>query len=182
MKYNKVSKYQMNKKNPFIDETIHHVDKGEKVILMGTKSNDLLIDKETGEIKAHSVFAKRIKVDKAQFRKVYVNSLAAWFELSKTGLKVLGYIMSVLKPNYDSFDFDFEDCMEYTKYKSKNSVISGLSELLENRFIARGANPYKYFVNPTIFFNGDRLTFLRHYELKNGNNNDDIKPISSHIK
>ena len=55
--------------------------------------------------------------------------------------------------------------MKYTNYKSKNSILSGLSELLENRFIARGSNPYKYYLNPTIFFNGDRLTLVKHFEV-----------------
>jgi hypothetical protein len=37
---------------------------------------------------------------------------------------------------------------------------------MENKFIARGPNPYKYYINPTIFFNGDRLTFIEQYELE----------------
>jgi len=136
MKYKKVTKYQMNKVNPFIEETIQHIEKGEKTILMSTR-NDILVDGDTGEVKAHSVIAKKVKLDKAQFRKVYVNSLAAWFDLSKTALKVFGFILKVLKPHNDSFDFDIEECMNYTGYKSKNSVLSGLAELLENTFIAR---------------------------------------------
>ena len=164
MKYKKVSKFQMNKVNPFIEETIQHIEKGDRMIFMGTR-DDILVDGNTGEVKAHSIIAKKVKLDKAQFRKVYVNNIASWFDLSKTGLRVFGFILSIIKPNHDSFDFDFDDCMEYTKYKSKNSVLSGLSELLENRFIARGSNPYKYYLNPTIFFNGNRLTLVKHFEV-----------------
>jgi hypothetical protein len=76
--------------------------------------------------------------------------------------------------------------MEYTGYNAKKTILNALSELLENKFIARGSNPYHYFINPTIFFNGDRLIFLEQYEvagkekikkekLKTGN--EDKKPI-----
>jgi hypothetical protein len=58
--------------------------------------------------------------------------------------------------------------MNHTGYKSKKTIFTGLSELLENKFIARGNHPYKYFINPTIFFNGDRITFLKQYEIEGG--------------
>lgn len=162
----KLSDYKLNRVNPFIDDTIFHVDKGEKLILMGTKNSDLLIDSETGELKAHSVFAKRIPVDKAEFRKIYISSVSAWFGLSKTGIKVFGYILSTIRPNHDYFIMDYEDCMEFTGYKSKKSIIDGLREMIDNKFIDRGKNQYVYYINPTVFFNGDRITFLKHYELR----------------
>jgi hypothetical protein len=37
---------------------------------------------------------------------------------------------------------------------------------VDNHFIARGPNPFVYYINPTIFFNGDRLTFVEQYELE----------------
>ena len=162
----KLYEYQLNKVNPFVDETVYHVEKGEKIILMGTKRADALIDGETGEIKAHSVFAKRMKIDRAQFAKIYINSLASWFDLSRTGIRMFAYILNKLKPNADSFILTYDDCMEYTGYKSRKSISDGLKELIENEFIARGVNQYIYFINPTIFFNGDRLSFLEHYEIE----------------
>jgi len=163
MKYNKIRKFEMNDENPFIDQTVMHVEKGHKYIMVGNQG-DMIVDKN-GDIKGHTVFAKKEKIDKAEFRKIYISTLVAWFGLSKTGLRVLTYIMSVLKPNSDSFEFIPEKCMEFTGYKSKNSVLSGMAELLENDFIARGYHSFKYFVNPTIFYNGDRISLLKQYEV-----------------
>ena len=162
----KLYEYKLNTENPFLNETAYHIERGEKVILMGNKDKDLMIDKETGDVQAHSVFAKRVKIDKAQFAKIYLGSLAAWFDLSKTGIRMFTYIVQMLKPNSDTFMLNYKKCMEQTGYKSKKSITSGLKELIENKFIARGENQYIYFINPTIFFNGDRITFLERYEIK----------------
>jgi len=167
MAYKKVTKYEMNKVNPFLPETVTHVEKGEKIILMSSKNPDMIVNAE-GEVKGHAIFAKRQKIDRAQFAKFYISSLTAFYDLEKSGIKVLSYILKILKPNADSFDFDFEDCMNHTGYKSKKTIFTGLSELLENKFIARGNHPYKYYINPTIFFNGDRITFLKQYEVEGG--------------
>ena len=164
----KLYEYKLNKVNPFIDQTIHHVEKGDKYIMMGSPEGDLVVGPE-GELKAHSVFLKKIKVDKAEFRKIYISSLAVWFGLSKTGIRIFSFIASIIKPNKDFFIIDFDDCMEFTGYKSRKSISDGIKELIENKFIARGRNQYQYFINPTVFFNGDRLTFLQQYHVKNDN-------------
>jgi hypothetical protein len=97
------------------------------------------------------------------------------YDMSKAGIKVFTYILSILKPNKDSFDFDYEDCMNFTNYSSKKTVLTGLTELLENQFIARGGNPYKYFINPTMFFNGDRVAFMKEYMVSDSPEGDKIQ-------
>jgi len=161
----KLYEYKLNKENPFLNETLYHVEKGKKSVLFGNKEGDYIMDKE-GEAVGHSVFVKRIDVDKAQFAKIYINNLASWFELSKTGIRIFAYILNNLKPNNDNFIFSYESCMEYTGYKTRKSIADGIRELIENDFIARGINQYIYFINPTIFFNGDRITFLNHYRIR----------------
>lgn len=164
MKYNKL-KQSYNRENPFLNETVQHVEKGEKTLLFGQKNPDLIVDNE-GSVRGHSLFARKVQVDKAKFMKVFMTGLSNWFDLSKAGIKVFAYIANRVEPNRDSFDFDIEDCREFTGYSGKNTILSGLAELVDNRFIARGPNPYKYYINPTIFFNGDRLTFIEQYELE----------------
>lgn len=165
MKYNKLTNHGLNKVNPFLNDTIYHVEKGNKTVLIASKDPDLIIDSD-GNVKGHSILARRVKVDRAQFMKVYLTGLANWYDLSKAAIKVFAYIAHTLKPNGDSLDFDLEDCKAFTGYAAKNTIISGISELIDNKFIARGSNPYKYFVNPTIFFNGDRLSLLEQYEVE----------------
>ncbi len=164
MAYKKITAYTSNKKNPFLNETLYHVEKGEKVYLSASKDPDMIIASD-GEIRGYSLYARRIKVDKAQFAKIFINNIANWFGLSKSGIRVFGYIVSIVKPNKDEFYIDFEECMKFAQYKSKKTILSGLAELLENKFIARGKHAYHYFINPTIFFNGNRLTFIEQYQL-----------------
>lgn len=164
MKYYKLNQ-SYNRENPFLSETVQHVEKGEKTLLFGQKDPDLIIDSNS-EVKGHSLFARKVQVDKAKFMKVFMTGLSNWFDLSKAGIKVFAYVANQIIPNRDSFDFDMDDCRKFTGYSGKNTILSGLAELIDNRFIARGPNPYKYYINPTIFFNGDRLTFIEQYELE----------------
>lgn len=166
MKYNKLTQ-PLNRTNPFLNETVQHVEKGEKTLLFGQKDPDLIIDSNS-QVKGHSLFARKVQVDKARFMKVFMTGLSNWFDLSKAGIKVFAYVANQVEPNRDSFLFDLEDCKAFTGYSGKNSIFSGLAELVENRFIARGPNPFVYYINPTIFFNGDRLTFIEQYEIDKG--------------
>lgn len=164
MKYNKLTEYDSNRVNPFLDETVQHIEKGEKTLLFANKDPDLIID-SNGSVKGHSLFARKQKVDKAKFMKVFMSGLSNWFDLSKAGIKVFAYVANQIEPNRDSFIFDLDDCKEFTGYAAKNTIFSGLAELVENKFIARGPAFNIYYINPTVFFNGDRLTFIEQYEL-----------------
>ncbi len=128
------------------------------------KRADMIVDHE-GEVKGHSMFARRQVVDKAEFRKVFRTSLANWFDLSKAGIRVFAYIAENLEKDRDSFEFSLKACKAFTKYSATNTILSGLAELIDNQFIARGNHPYKYFINPTVFFNGSRLTLIEQYEV-----------------
>ncbi len=165
MKYNKLTEYGSNRVNPFLDDTLQHIEKGEKTLLFGQKNPDLIIDSDS-VVKGHSLFARKVTVDKAKFMKIFMTGLSNWFDLSKAGIKMFAYVANQIEPNRDNFIFDLEDCKAFTGYSSKNSIFSGLAELVENKFIARGPAFNIYYINPTIFFNGDRLTFIEQYEVE----------------
>ena len=74
--------------------------------------------------------------------------------------------MTKLNPKQDMFIFLMEECLEYTKYTSKNSIWIGLGSLVEENNIARGPAESLYFINPMIAFNGDRVTFAKTYVKK----------------
>ncbi len=165
MIYKKIGDYSLNKANPFLDDTLQHIEKGEKTLLFGQKNPDLIIDSDS-QVKGHSLFARKVSVDKAKFMKVFMSGLSNWFDLSKAGIKVFAYVANQVEPNRDTFMFSLERCKDFTGYKSAKMVFSGLAELAENKFIARGENPFVYYINPTVFFNGDRLTFVEQYEVE----------------
>lgn len=168
--YNKITEYKANKRNPFIGETITHVEVGNKMIMATHKDHDLLID-SNGDVRGHTVLAVKKKVDKAQFMKVYYEAFRNLYDLSKSALRTFGFIAEIVKdtPNKDTFMIDFELCRVTTGY-SRKTINSALAELIGNKFIARGPNPYIYYLNPTVFFNGDRLTLLETYELEESPN------------
>jgi hypothetical protein len=165
MAYNKITDFDPNEGNPFLPATMVHVEKGEKTLLFGQKNPDLIIDSDS-QVKGHSLFARKVTVDKAKFMKVFMSGLTNWFDLSKPAIRVFAYIAETLEPNRDSVDFSLEKCKEFTGFKAQKTILSALAELAANQFIARGPHPYKYFINPTIFFNGDRLTFIEQYEVE----------------
>ena len=74
--------------------------------------------------------------------------------------------MTRLKPNQDYFYFDLDECKEYTGYKSQQSVYNGLGGLISNEIIARGKKDYIYYINPMVFFNGNRIAFTKMYVKK----------------
>jgi hypothetical protein len=177
--YNKIKGYTANKQNPFIGETMTHIEVGNKIIMATHKDHDLLID-SNGDVKGHTILAVKRKVDKAQFMKVYYEAFRSLYNLSKSALRTFGFIAEIVKdtPNKDTFMIDFELCKITTGY-SRKTINSALAELIGYKFIARGPNPYIYYLNPTIFFNGDRLTLLETYELDESPNALQIEESSS---
>jgi len=58
---------------------------------------------------------------------------------------------------------DFGEAKDFTGYSANNIIRAGLSCLVEQGIIARSTNPYKYYMNPLVVFNGDRITFADSY-------------------
>jgi hypothetical protein len=55
--------------------------------------------------------------------------------------------------------------MEFCKFKNRKSVRDGVVELLEKNFLTRTTVPKKFWVNPLIVFNGNRITYANEYIL-----------------
>lgn len=71
--------------------------------------------------------------------------------------------MQCMKPSKDSIAFSLIDCMEYTGYKAKSTIYKGIAELLCSGIIARSKEDWRYFINPLIIWNGNRVTFVNEY-------------------
>jgi len=173
--YKAITKYEQHIANPFTPETVETMRvKKRTTMVHATKRQAIhqmeVVDKTTGEVSdVHTTFLSVKPVDEDQFVKVFVRELRALWDLSKPAMRVLTYIMACMKANQDEIIFEIEDCMEYTRYKSERSVFSGLGELIENGIIARSTKTYRYFINPMIVFNGDRVTFARTYVKERSN-------------
>ena len=163
MNYKKITNYEINKESPFINELFDLEVSSRRRILAG-RSPNIIINEKTGELQGHQVFAVLEKVDREQFTKIFRKGLAGMFNLSKSGIKVFSFIATMVKPNKDSIIFEMDSCKKYTGYKTHAPIMTGLSELVESNFIARTEKHYRYYINPTMFFNGSRVTFMKTYQ------------------
>lgn len=161
--YKKLTVYTKHDKSPFIGELLEINVSSRRKILAGKKPN-LVVNGETGEVEGTQIFAIHEKVDSEKFVKIYHKGIVEMFNLSKTGIKIFGYFASIAKPNKDEIIFEIEDCKKYTGYQTDKSILKGLSELVESNFIARSNKFYKYYINPTMFFNGSRVAFIKMYQ------------------
>jgi len=167
----KLTEFKKNSENPFLKDAVEQIQQN-VVKKYKTASNTdqkailQAYDPNSGEILGHTQFIRQIEVDEEQFTKLYLSNFSAFFDLKPQAMKVFGYILTTLIPNKDEFYFDREDCMEYTGYKSDKSVFIGLASLLNNEIIARGKTDYRYFINPMVAFNGNRITFAKTYVKK----------------
>lgn len=103
---------------------------------------------------------------KKKFAKIYLSQFAAFWELSKPAIRVFGYIITMIKPNQDRFIFRMDEALKHTKYTHENSILTGLSNLVECKIIARTRYDWEYFINPLVAFNGNRVTFAKTYVKK----------------
>jgi hypothetical protein len=164
MKYKKLTQFPSNSENPFLLELLSSVKKGTKKILAGKANDTVLLDVATGELKGHNVLMIEYPIDKTKFTKLYEDGIRVIYGLSKTALRVFSYIAKSIQPDKDFIYFDTADCAKEVGFKAAISVTQGLSELIENKFIARTEKTYKYYINPNMFFNGDRLTIIKTYK------------------
>lgn len=181
-KYNKISKHEGFEENPFIEKAINQIEIIKKTQIIRGKDRSevkLIVDDKSGEVEGHTAFMRFIEVDEAQFAKLYLSQLSAFWDLSKPSIKVFSYIMTILIPKKDEFYFFMEECLKYTNYSSERSVFEGLSGLIDAGIIARGSNNVKYFINPLVAFNGSRVTFAKTYIKKRKQNEfpDDKKQL-----
>lgn len=151
--------------NPFIDNMVGELKIKRKTQLLKSNNKDtsVMLINSDGDNVGHSAFMRQIQVDEDKFAKIYISQLGALWDLQKTSLKVLSYILSTLKPNDDRVYFDMKDCLKYCDWTGTQSVYNGLLALINAQIIARTDKSHFYYINPSIVFNGSRVTFMTTY-------------------
>ncbi|MDO1451519.1 RepA protein [Rhodocytophaga aerolata] len=165
MAYKSVKQYEVFRENPFVEKAIQDIKIVKKTQVIRPKNKDeiQLIVSSAGDVEGHSAFMRYIEVDEEKFTKLYLSQFTSFWELSKAAIRVFGYIISILKPKQDEFFLEMNRCLEYTKYKHPKDVLSGIANLIECGIVARSDSHFKYFINPLVIFNGDRVTFAKTY-------------------
>ncbi len=115
-----------------------------------------VVDVKTGEVTVGTQLVGRQKVyDNTDFVKWYDASVL--IGLSNSATVVFAYIVSKLR--FGGYvEFDYDEAIEYTGYKSRQSLWRGIKEL-ERRDVIRVKQSGEWWVNPNIVYRGQRDDF-----------------------
>lgn len=159
-------------KNPFWNP--YSVEIGKKRV---TIAGGFITQPETGETHHHAGIHKVEFVDEDRFVKLFTQNLRVFFDLSAASQKVLQCVLHSLQesPNRDGIFlpwFAVEDFSKTHDMKiSRATFHRALREMLEKGFLAESEHQNFYWINPHLFFNGNRMTFITEYvKLSNGKN------------
>lgn len=125
-----------------------------------------------GESVQHSGIHVVQEVDKEEFVKLYTKNVRAIFDLKPTTQRVLQYLITELQktPDADAIYLAWVGAQEFFSEEnlnvSRTSFHRAMKELLEKGFIAESTKPNMFWFNPHLFFNGDRMAFIREYRVK----------------
>lgn len=166
----KLPKY---KANPFIDDQLITQLSGQKNVYYTQLKQSSLVDMNTGEVDPAKIqVVKQVRADKEQFVKIYTTHLKAFFELSTTAYKLLHYVLYEVQNNAinnDEVYLSEETAKDF--FISQNSQISkstfyrAMKELVQKLFIAETTRLNIYYINPKLFFNGDRVEFITRFAI-----------------
>jgi len=136
------------------------------------RSKDL-VDPLTGELTAVSTVHTVEEKDDANFVKIFAAGMAAAYDLNKTAMRVFQAVLheyerAPMRSGFAEFVelswFDDGLCGR-TIEMSEKTFQRGLKELLAFGFIAP-RTPNTFWVNPALFFKGDRVRFVKEYRRK----------------
>jgi len=135
-----------------------------------TATSQELVDPTTGEVKAVSMVHTVEERDDAEFVKVFADGVKAAFELGSAGAKVFRAVLDAYQK--EKMTGGYADCLTLFWFDnglngeaigmSERTFNRGLKELLEKEFLMPRA-PNQYWVNPSLFFKGDRVAFVKEY-------------------
>ncbi|PWL19845.1 MAG: hypothetical protein DCO81_07535 [Candidatus Aquiluna sp. XM-24bin5] len=158
------------KENPFL-ESAPVVPIKAKSRYSATAVSRELMDSKTGEIiEAQSAIVTRHDVDDQHFVKVFADGVKAAYGLSRTAYRVFHKVLEV----YEQTDMTggYVDTVELAWFDgglhgedvgmSQQTFSRGLKELIEKEFL-KPRLPNSYWVNPALFFKGDRVAFVKEY-------------------
>ena len=145
-----------------------------------------ITDSETGEIMQRTVVHHVVEKDEAEFVKVFSDGVKAAFDLDAAAAKVFTSILKVyqetpMRGGYADTIYLawFNDGLNGHAIGIKERTFQrGLKELLSKGFLAPKL-PNEYWVNPALFFKGDRVIFMKEYRRKRVLN--DQKELESNI-
>jgi len=152
------------------------------------RSQDL-VNPSTGEIHGMSVIKVVEERDDAEFVKVFADGVRAAFGLNATAARVFQAVLDAYQR--EKMTGGFADSVNLYWFDnglcglaldmSEKTFQRGLKELLAKRFLYP-KQPNVYWVNPALFFKGDRVAFVKEYRrVSVGTKSDKLVTANSHL-
>lgn len=155
---------QTYRENPFITSTTAISTAKKRVVVKGGKA---IVDQSTGEFEDVAEIVMVRHVDSEQFVKIFTQNLKVFFDLTPGTIKMLQVLLNQVQktPNSDKVMLNLNLTQDYfvehkTEPMSKASFHRAVRELIDKQFIAETVLSGLYFINPNLFFNGDRVRFM----------------------
>lgn len=156
--------------NPFLEPTTVEVKANTKRRYVRSARSQELVDPTTGEVKAVSMIHEVVEKDDAEFVKVFAEGVKAAYALGRTAARVFQAVLEAYQK--EKMTGGFADCVHLAWFDgglfgqpidmSEFTFRRGLKELLEKEFL-HPRQPGVYWVNPALFFKGDRVAFVKEY-------------------
>lgn len=155
--------------NPFVADGRFHVPTRAKHTRLDTAGPLALTDSKTGETVDVAEVRRVREVDSDRFVKLFVSQLNVFFELKPGTLKLMTALIDELSQakyaNGDLIYVNYNQVRRYfdrheSKMMARSTFMLSLTELVEKGFIAPSTLPNLWYINPAIFFNGDRIRFI----------------------
>jgi hypothetical protein len=155
--------------NPLVNN--HEIKVRQRHVRTGLRRD--LTDSSTGEITAVATIHTIEEKDDAEFVKVFASGIKAIYDLTKTASRVFQTVLEAYQA--EPMSRGFVDSVYLAWFDgglsgrdvgmSDDTFQRGMKELLSKGFLSpRGPNVF--WVNPSLFFKGDRVLFLKEYRRK----------------
>lgn len=136
-----------------------------------TADPKMLVGMTTGTKEGVSEISRVYEIDSEAFVKVYTRFMHIFFDTSKNAQKLFEVIMWKVgndKEN-DCIYLHHKEANAYHKRArgtgySSSSFYRAVDELIGKGIVARSALPHQFWINPAIFWNGDRLRFITEFK------------------
>lgn len=164
---------QKYKENPFMSED------GKGIVVYKNKYSQVetngplaITDTKSGESVSVAQVRKVELVDSDKFVKLYIANLDAFFDLKPGTIRIMTAVLSEVadarNAHGDTIYLNYNRVKEYfsakgTKPPARPTFFSAMAEMVEKGFLAPSVDTNLWFINPTIFFNGDRIRFVNEY-------------------
>ena len=99
--------------------------------------------------------------DSMTYTKLFQDSFKAFMNLSPAALKIVLYSMCHIRPLSKVAILHTPDLMVHCGIKSESTIKTAISELVTEKILARKlGSSIEFWVNPNVYFNGNRLRLL----------------------